>query len=295
VGQDFKPLDINDRDRISEYLSLDPPMASELTFTNLFIWRHKYRPIWCDKEGTVIILCRPEGQTPFGLQPFGPGDKKRALRFLFDELSKWTSDVMVCRVDEAFLKGCVDPVEFRTEFDMDNSDYVYLAKDLINLSGRKYHRKKNHLNRFMKQVDFEFRTLDMELVECFMDMEESWCRIRECEDNPDLMSEDYAVREALTYFEQLGYSGGAIQIGGKLEAISLGERLNRETAVIHIEKANPEIPGLYAAINKLFTESAFSDMMYINREQDLGDPGLRKAKESYHPHHMVKKYKLFPK
>jgi uncharacterized protein len=114
-------------------------------------------------------------------------------------------------------------------------------------------------------------------------------------EHPALLSEDYAVREALTRFGELDFQGAAIVMAGKVEAFSIGEALNEDTAVIHLEKANPDIPGLYAAINQLFCRHAWSHMKYVNREQDLGVEGLRKAKESYHPHHRVRKYNLIPK
>jgi hypothetical protein len=106
---------------------------------------------------------------------------------------------------------------------------------------------------------------------------------------------EYAVHEALISFEELDYRGGTIIIDSRVEAFSLGEPLNRETAVIHVEKANPDIQGLYAAINQLSCLHAWADMKYINREQDMGIEGLRKAKEPYHPHQMVNKYTLIPK
>ena len=119
--------------------------------------------------------------------------------------------------------------------------------------------------------------------------------MRECVLKPDLLAEDFAVHEALTHFGELGYQGGAILINSVVEAFSLGEPLNRDTAVIHIEKANPDILGLYAAINQLFCLNSWSNVTYINREQDMGVEGLRKAKESYYPHHMVNKYIVIPK
>jgi hypothetical protein len=283
-----------DRDVFTRCFRADPPNGSEMTFTNLFMWRHRYRPFWCERGGCLLIVCRPTGLPPFAMPPSGKGDKRAALQALCEELSRSTTDVRIRRVDERFVAEHVDPDRFEAVHDRDNSDYVYRAADLIRLSGRKYHRKKNHLNRFRRQFEFEYRPLDLELVECFLDMQDSWCRMRECAEDPDLQSEDHAVREALIQFEQLGLRGGAIQIDGKLEAFSLGEPLNPDTAVVHVEKANPDIPGLYTAINQQFCENAFSVVDYVNREQDLGDPGLRKAKESYHPHHMVKKYTLIP-
>ena len=166
---------------------------------------------------------------------------------------------------------------------------------MIQLSGRRYHSKKNHLNRFIKSYEFEYLNLDVELVECFLDMQEEWCQLNECTDDTSLLSEDYAIHTALTCFEDMDFSGGAIRIDSKLEAFSLGEPLNNKTAVIHIEKANPEIPGLYCAINQMFCSNAWSHMAYINREQDLGIEGLRKAKASYYPHHMVNKYIVMPR
>ncbi len=292
---DFKPIEIQDKPLFDEFLRKDPPRISELTFTNLFIWRHHYRPVWLQWNECILILFHPQTGSPYGLAPFGPGDNKSALDVLSDEIAKQTSDVRICRVEEEFVTNHVDPGKYAVVSDRDNSDYVYLAKDLINLSGNKYHRKKNHLNQFIKNYAFEYHPLNTELVRRVLGMQEAWCQIRECVMKPDLLAEDFAVREALTCYEELGYQGGAILINSVVEAFSLGEPLNEDTAVIHIEKANPDVPGLYAAINQLFCLNAWSNLTYINREQDIGSEGLRKAKKSYYPHHMVDKYTLIPK
>ena len=291
----FKPLEFQDKELFNEFLRRDPPRISELTFTNLYMWRHQYHPAWLQRKDCLLIVYQPKGEAPFGLPPIGAGNKREALDYLAQYLTKQTSQVRICRVDEDFVNAFVDPGEYVCTLDRDNSDYVYLAQDLINLSGRRYHRKKNHLNQFKKNFRFEYRPLDKELVDHFMQMQQTWCRMRECVENPELLVEDFAVHEALSRFDDLDYRGGAIVINDGVEAFSLGESLNRDTAVIHIEKANPDIPGLYAAINQLFCANAWSGMTYINREQDLGSEGLRKAKESYLPHHMVNKYTVVPK
>ena len=292
---DFKPIEIQDKPLFDEFLRLDPPRISELTFTNLFIWRHHYRPVWLQWNECILIIFHPQTGTTYGLAPLGPGDKKSALDVLSEEITKQTPDVRICRVGEEFVTNHVDPAKYAVVNDRDNSDYVNLTKDLINLSGNKYHRKKNHLNQFIKNFAFEYHPLNADLVKRVLGMQEAWCRFRECVEKADLLAEDFAVREALTCYEELGYQGGAILIHSAVEAFSLGEPLNEDTAVIHIEKANPEIPGLYAAINQLFCLNAWSNFTYINREQDMGSEGLRKAKESYYPHHMVDKYTLIPK
>lgn len=291
----FKSIEFEDKGIFDEYLRKDPPLISELTFTNLYMWRHKHRPAWRIGEGCLLLIFQPEGQNPFGLFPIGRGEKRKAAAALLQALGEKTSDVRIRLVDEAAVKAHVDPERFRIEPDRDNSDYVYLARDLIDLSGNRYHRKKNHLNQFMKKSDYEYRPLDLELVECFLDMQEEWCRMRECVEDPGLSAEDAAIREALCRFGELDYQGAAIVMSGKVEAFSIGERLNEDTAVIHFEKANPDVPGIYAAINQLFCLQAWSGMTYVNREQDLGIEGMRRSKESYYPHHMIDKYTLIPK
>lgn len=295
MSDEFKALDIDDQAVFTRVFEADPPRTSEATFTNLFMWRHRYRPEWRLRKGCLLILCRPEGEPAFALPPAGEGDKREALEVLCEVMSRRSEEPRIGRVDERFVEEHVDTSRFEVVYDRDNSDYVYRSQALIRLGGRRYHRKKNHLNRFRRQHDFLYRSLDLELVECFLDMQDTWCRIRDCAEDPDLLTEDFAVREVLMHFEQLAFRGGAIQIDGKLEAFSLGEALNPETAVIHVEKANPDIPGLYTVINQRFCETEFSHMTYINREQDLGEPGLRKAKESYLPDHMVHKYTLTPR
>ena len=293
--EDFKPLELKDKKVFDRFLSEEYPEISELTFTNLFMWRHKYCPLWAEVKGCLLITLTPDHETSFGLQPVGSGDKEDALDALCTALEEGVGNARICRVSEDFVQRHVDTKRFDCTLDQNQSDYVYATQDLIKLAGRKYHKKKNLLNRFFKNHIFQYCKLDLERVENFLDMQESWCRIRECAEDPGLLSEDYAIRDALIHFGDLDYEGGAIEMNGRLEAISIGEMLNPETAVIHIEKANPEIPGLYAAINQLFCQKAWSDVPYINREQDMGIEGLRKAKLSYHPHHLVKKYVVTPK
>jgi len=229
---------------------------------------------------------------PFGLQPVGAGDKAKALDALAACLAERSPEAFIGRADDVFVQNVVDPDRYRIRTDRDNSDYVYLAESLITLSGNRYHKKKNHLNKFKKTHDFTYRVLDSETVHTFLDLQSDWCRLKDCASSDALLEEDRAVYEALTHHDQLGFRGGAILIDGRVEAFALGEKLNEDTAVIHIEKANPKILGLYAIINQQFCEKEWSEVTYVNRQQDLGIPGLRKAKKSYHPDHMIHKFIL---
>lgn len=291
----FKPLELSNKGPVTDLLRRDPPQTSELTFTNLFMWRHHYRPFWREYRGCLLIVCAPPCQAPFGLPPVGPGDKARAFDFLCELLASVTSEVRVCRVGREFADRFVDPARYDLTIEPGQSDYLYLTRDLVNLSGRKFHKKKNHFNQFIKRNQFESKEMDVESVECVLDMQEAWCELKNCADDPGLLSEDLAICEALKHFEDLDYRGLAIVIDSKVEAFALGEPLNPDTAVIHVEKANPEFRGLYAAVNQRFCQEIWPGYEFINREQDLGLEGLRRAKKTYNPHHMVDKYIVEPK
>lgn len=288
----YKDLTLEDRDVFVQALCADPPQVSELTFTNLFMWRCRHNPVWREVGGLLLIIMRPEEGAPFGLPPVGKGDKKAALNTLIRDLVELSGEARVQRSDRAFVDAHVDPAVFEVTEDRDNSDYVYSTRELIDLPGNRFHKKKNHLNKFMRAARFTYQPLDADFAARFLELQETWCEIRDCLNNPGLFEENIAVYEALKNYAALGFSGGAILMDGKVEAFALGEKLNPDTAVIHIEKANPDIPGLYAAINNLFCKEAWSGVPFINREQDLGLAGLRQAKLSYNPVRLVEKFTL---
>jgi hypothetical protein len=292
---DFKEIELTDKKVFDDFLAEDPPRTSELTFTNLFMWRYRYQPVWSTRDDCLSIILRPVDQAPFGLPPVGPGNKEDALLRLSQKLQEVSPEPKISRVGKDFVDSYVDSDHYEIIYDRDNSDYVYLAENLIELSGNKFHRKKNHVNKFKKNHDYQYQSLDEDLAESFLGLQEDWCELKDCFESPELLHEDRAIYEAISHFRELGFRGGAISIDSKVEAFALGEPLNPDTAVIHIEKANPDIPGLYAAINQLFCAEEWSRVKYINREQDLGLENLRKAKESYYPDHVVEKYTLIHK
>lgn len=290
----FKLLELEDKDIITRFLKQDPPVSSELNFTNLYMWRLHYRPHWREYGDCLLIVYRPDDEAPMALPPVGKGDKGAALEAIFQEMKALGHDPVVGRASKPFVDDWVDSGRFQVAARPDQSDYVYRTQDLASLSGRKYHQKKNHLNRFKKEYIFELKEITPELVPAVLDLQEGWCELRRCAEEPSLRNEDMAVYEALGRFKDLDCRGLAITIEGKVEAFALGEPLNDSTAVIHIEKANPDVNGSYAAINYFFCQVFLDDLEFVNREQDLGVDGLRRAKESYHPHHMVDKYDIRP-
>jgi hypothetical protein len=294
VPPGFRPLMLDDRAEITRRLGLNPPETSELTFTNLFMWRGHYRPLIGPVGEALGVVLRLEGEAPFGLGPVGPADPVSFTETMLGLLETITPTPMIARVG----RNWVDAPGFRDRFrvvpDPDQNDYVYQTQELIHLAGRKYHQKKNHLNQFLNQYRFEALELDDHLAAEALELEEAWCELRQCSLDPGLSGEDRAVHEALRHFGRLDYRGLVLRIDGRIQAFSLGEPLNQETVVIHVEKANPDIRGLYAAINQLFCQRMWGAYRFINREQDLGREGLRKAKQSYHPHRLVEKFRVFP-
>ena len=285
----FQKLGLEHRREISHWLAQDPPATSELTFTNLFMWRHLYQPAWTVDQDCLLVVMSPPDTPPFALPPVGTGDKARACLGLAQAVGR------VERAPKELAELMSRGHGWTATPTPEHHDYVYLRQDLVELKGKRYHGQKNHLNKFLRQTGHTYRPIDQELVECVLEMQENWCKLRDCENDPGLAHEDRAVFEALKHYEDLGYQGGALLINERVEAFTLGEKLSPDTAVIHLEKANASIPGLYTAINQMFAENGFDQQVeFLNREQDLGVPGLRKAKTSYHPHHLVEKFTLTP-
>jgi hypothetical protein len=193
------------------------------------------------------------------------------------------------RVEAGFIEtyipdGCCQALEQPAQ-----ADYVYLCSDLANLSGNRYHRKKNHLNRFLKTYPgYQYQEINQNNLDAVREFQKKWYQERE--DGEGLQWENDAIRQALDNFTALDCEGAAIFIDGQVAAYSLGELLNSDTAVIHIEKGDLRITGSYVAINQMFCKNRWQACRYINREQDLGLPGLKAAKTSYLPHHLLPKY-----
>ena len=288
----FRDLSIEDKSLLDSAFAQFPPLTSEFTFTNLFIWRHTYQ-IKISRFQEFLILFSEKREQPFFFPPIGEGNVVKCSRTLLQHMKEEEVPIKMARVPENLVSLFDWKAEgFLVEFDRDQSDYVYLIEDLINLQGRKYHRKRNHIKKFKERYSHQYVPLTTERIAECLHLETKWCDLRQCEVIPGLFNESLATKEAFSHFEALGVKGGAILIDDTVEAFTLGEPLNRDTVVIHIEKANPEFDGLYPTINQAFLENHWSGYVYINREQDLGEEGLRKAKESYFPLHMTNKYTI---
>jgi hypothetical protein len=291
---EFKPIQLEDRDSIQGIIDKYQPETSEWTFNNLFIWREHYGFEWSTYGDSLVILSKAEDQDAFFLQPIGPPSRLETVRKLLVWLREegGLGDAGIERADQRLISELQGTPDLLIQPTRDHFDYVYRTEDLIRLSGNKYHSKKNHINKFMRRYSFNYEALEEKHLEACSELAESWCQWRRCEEDMNLLDEWEAVEQALKNFHALKLEGGVISIDGKVEAFALGERLNLQTTVVHAEKANPEIPELYAAINQQCCEKTWPQATWVNREQDLGEPGLRKAKLSYHPHRLIEKFSI---
>ncbi|MDR1309409.1 MAG: phosphatidylglycerol lysyltransferase domain-containing protein [Deltaproteobacteria bacterium] len=289
----FKPLSLADRPIFVETEKRCPLHTSDANFTNMFIWQGFYNFSWTTAHDCLCLVSDPAGGTPFAMPPLGPGDKVRAVEFLVGGMA----EPRLSRVPEelALAVKAAHP-GWRVEPDPDNDDYVYLAEKIINLSGRRMHQKKNHYNSFVRNNRFELLTVTRDLRDELVDVEAKWLtsKTEKIGDNSHLQIEKEAVHLLLENFEALEMRGLAIRIEGRIEAFSLGESLSPDTALIHVEKGSPDIRGIYVALCSSFARASFSDKTYVNREQDLGLPGLRRSKESLKPDHMRRKFDIWP-
>jgi hypothetical protein len=290
----FKPLTLADREIFRTILWDYQAETSELTFTNLFIWQSHYGYQWSLDRDRLLVVSAAAGGEAWALPPVGPGPRvdqcRQVLAWLRDECG--VADPAIERGDSRLAAELAGHPEFVVEPTRDHFDYVYRTHDLINLAGGKYHAQRNHINSLARSYHCRYEPLREEHLSPCLSLCARWCQVKRCECDLSLLGEWEAITAALANYQALELQGGVILINDRVRAFSCGELLNKETAVIHLEKADPELRGLYAVINQQFCQQAWAEVDFVNREQDLGEPGLRTAKTSYHPHHLVEKFRI---
>ncbi len=289
----LKPITLEDKALLDSYFKNNCTQNSEFTFTNLFMWRKSYNICYAIIDGMLTIIPK-HGEGPRSVTyPLGNGDKKVVIEKLLHYFKENGEEPLIRLYSENSIKELEEmfPDTFIFTEDVGSHDYVYKTEDLINLSGSKYHSKRNHTNRFKSTYNYEYHTMTPELRDQCMNMFNDWCETK-AELIPGINEQYEAVSELLSNWESLDITGGCITVDGKMVAFSFGEPLcsEKRMAVIHLEHANTDYNGSFATINQQFLENEWSDFEYVNREEDMGLTGLRKAKQSYHPSFLVKKY-----
>ena len=279
----LRPVTLGDKALFDRYLTRYPPVVSELTFTNAFCWAEIRHHLFCEDEGHLLVSYRQKDCCLSFYPPVGP-EPAALLRTRIDGLRDycWT------RLDKDLASKAGPGV--RAVPDRDNSDYVYRVEDLRALAGKEYHGKRNFARRFAELYRPEVRPLTSALAPECLHIQEQWLEGQR--NNESARDESTALVKALRHFDDLALRGVGVFAGGTLVAFAVGEPLNPSTFVEHFEKALPGYTGAYQYLLQAFARSIPDDFPFLNREQDLGLEGLRRAKESWHPAFLVEKYTL---
>lgn len=280
---DFKPVRAEDKEMINKYLKHVRSRSCDMSFAAIYLWRGFYNLEYAECEDMIVFRSNEE-ETSFSL-PLGAGDPKKALDRVLEYCREEGIPPVfhsISREMEKYLNEQY-PGQFRVEFDRDIADYIYETQALIELKGRKYHGKKNHINKFSKMYDWSYEAITPENTQECLDMLKKWkaqnCATEDLEKHAEICVSEASLRER----EFLGLTGGLLRVDGQVVAFTVGEQIHPDTFCVHIEKAFADIQGAYSMINQQFLIHEAADCKYVNREDDVGDPGLRKAKLSYHP------------
>jgi uncharacterized protein len=283
----FEAICLKHQDAYKAALCACPEVTSDFAFANLYGWAEHYGLKWRFAHNLVWIK-QTLPQEIF----WAPVGDWRAVDWA--NLPCLTGSARFTRVPETLLGIWQQAFgeRIRAAEARDHFDYIYSVPELVELKGNKFHKKKNLLNQFEKANIFEYTPMQADCVEEVLDMQAEWHGWQE-HPSEALVAENDAISRVLKNFDRLGsLMGGTIRVGGKVIAYTVGECLNRDTMVIHFEKGDTRFKGVYQAINKHFLAAQEDRFAFVNREQDLGDEGLRKAKLSYNPVSFMKKHEV---
>ena len=282
---EFKHIELSDKPLFDEFFLKENFYISDYCFANVYIWRNVYNTQYTCKDGFLQIKFSDKSGDSF-LPPIGDGDYKQAL----EELIEYTDKKLLIGLIPPKYKLLTEqsmPGRFEISENRDAANYIYSAEKLMYLKGKKLHAKRNHINKFMQTYsNWSYEDLNDENTKEFFEYQLDWCS-----DDPDeFLGETCAVSVALKNREALNIKGGLLSLDGRIIAVTLGTETFGDTFTVHIEKADPMIQGAYQMINQQFALHNFEKYTYINREEDLGLEGLRKAKLSYFPEFLGENY-----
>jgi hypothetical protein len=292
----FKCLSLDDKDIINSFIDKNTLESYEYLFSSLYMWRKLNNVKYAIINEVLVIEKSEEGKGTFYAKPYGYN--KDNLVEIIDILQKRNDnytdrDYLFGDVDEEFIEDLRKYTDLKFEVieDIDDFEYVYNTKDLIELRGRKYHGKKNHYNSFIKSYEYEIKEIDnKKVIDDCLSLLHAWHEEVAVTVDKEMLMEIDAIKDIFKEINELDLKSIAIYVDDKLAGFAVGERVNIKLAVIHAERGEISFKGIYAFLNKKFIEKSFHDTEFINRQEDTGNEGLRKSKKSYHPVKMVEKY-----
>jgi hypothetical protein len=286
----FEPIRLERQDDYLRHLAQCGQIASDYSFINLWGWGEEYGLQWAWQDDLVWI--RQQDPQPALWAPVG--DWQRIDWPAALAAAKANADRII-RIPEGLIDTLRrnDALSNMVEETREHWDYLYSIEELIELKGNRFHKKKNLLNQFVKSYEYTYLPFGPDMIDHAMAMQEDWCAWRDCEDVETLASENQAIARVLDTAQHLqAITGGSLIVKGIIAAYTIAEIMPDNSLVIHFEKGCPDYKGSYQAINQIFLTKLPKGPTIVNREQDIGDEGLRKAKLSYNPVDFVKKYQI---
>lgn len=288
-----------DEDWINSCIAVSGTMASDASFANIYLLRNKYSTKISRYKDFIIRKYSGKGARCGYTFPLGKGDVAKALAEIEKDAKECGERLQFAFVTEEqkeVLENAM-PARFCYSSDAGDSDYIYLRSELASLSGKAFHKKKNHFSKFVRTYpDYKYYEIGACNIYDAQKVADAWYYEHLQDDDASQLAEYKAIKEALDNFEELGLIGGIIYVNDSPCAMTIASKINENTVDVHFEKAVGEyaLNGGYAAINKLFSEK-LDGVTWLNREEDIGIEGLRKAKLSYRPKIMLKKYSAVEK
>lgn len=293
----FRNIELSDKKKYQEYLFQNTLRGCEFSFGNLYMWGLQGIAFLFDH---VVLYSRYDNRCfyPF---PLGNGDKKAVLEAIFEDAKERSVCPCITGLNEEAkeIMETLYPGQFYFRADRSGFDYVYDINDLADLKGRKLHRKRNHLKHFKKfHPEYKVAPITLENMDKVRTFVTDWYQAKLTEHpEGDYHHEQAALEKAFTFYADLEMEGLLLEENDEVLGFTMASPMSPDTFDVHYEKARGDIDGAYTTINSEFANyirTKYPHVRYLDREEDLGIPGLRKAKMSYFPHHLVKKYRAIP-
>lgn len=292
---EFKNITPQDKELITSFTQHGQRRNCDLSFSNLCSWRFLYHTQFAVLDGYLLLKFWADGKLMY-MMPVGKGDLKNVLEAMIQDAHEEGASFCllgVCTSMCADLEAMM-PGRFQFTSDRDYADYLYLRTDLATLSGKKFQPKRNHVNKFKRTYpNYKYTPITPDHIQECLELETEWCKTNNCDQHEGTGNERQALVYALQHFEELGLTGGILHADECIAAFTFGMPINQDTFGVHVEKADTRIEGAYAMINYEFANHIPQQYVYINREEDLGIEGLRKAKLSYQPAIILEKCTAF--
>lgn len=288
---DLHTVSLKDKIWINDILSGVDFYTCEYPFGNIFSYGAKMEIKVGDIEGCLVTKCIDKDYVMYCC-PIGSGDMKKAMKFILEDSENDGRDFEVFAINPiaADFISKEFPDVFDIELKRDTFDYIYRSEDLINLSGKKYQPKRNHISFFMRNTNWSYERIAKKNIPECLEMSKLWLDDASEEYRDDLSAEFKIIERVFDNYDELGYIGGLLRADGRVIAYTMGEPASKDIFCVHIEKAFSDIRGAYPMINQQFVKNELSGYKYINREDDTGAENLRKAKLSYYPAILAEKY-----